>query len=80
MTTFKTNGVCSKAIHFDTENGVVKSVDFEGGCAGNTNGISSLVVGMPIDDVIKKLSGIQCGARGTSCPDQLARALSDARR
>ena len=68
-------GVCSRQILFDIEDNVIKSVQFVGGCAGNTKGISALVEGMDVDDVIDRLSGIPCGPRPTSCPDQLARAL-----
>ena len=73
--TYKTNGVCSRSIHIEVEEGIVKKVRFEGGCNGNTKGISALVEGMEINDVIDRLEGIKCGFRGTSCPDQLAQAL-----
>lgn len=72
---YKTNGVCARQIIFDVEDGIVSDVKFLGGCNGNTNGISALVEGMKIEDVIKKLSGIKCGFKNTSCPDQLAKAL-----
>ncbi|MBE6740641.1 MAG: TIGR03905 family TSCPD domain-containing protein [Ruminococcaceae bacterium] len=72
---YKTRGVCSRNIYIDVEGDVVKSVRFDGGCNGNTKGISSLVEGMKVDDVIEKLSGIRCGFKDTSCPDQLAEAL-----
>lgn len=74
---YKTSGVCSSEITFDIEEEtkVVKSLHFEGGCSGNAGGISRLVVGMPIDEVIQKLEGITCGYKTTSCPDQLAIAL-----
>ncbi len=72
---YKTKGTCSQAINVEAENGVITFVQFTGGCAGNTEGISKLVVGMKIDDVIQKLEGTPCGMRPTSCPDQLARAL-----
>lgn len=72
---YKTKGVCCREIHFDIENDIIKKVTFIGGCAGNTAGISSLVKGMHIDDVIEKLKGIDCNFKGTSCPDQLANAL-----
>mgnify|MGYP002517605756 FL=1 len=72
---YKTNGVCSRNILIDVEDGIVKSVRFEGGCNGNTKGISALVVGMKVEEVIKRLEGIRCGFKGTSCPDQLAQAL-----
>lgn len=68
-------GVCSRKIDIETEGDIIKSVRFTGGCNGNLQGISSLVVGQKIDDVIKRLEGIQCGMKNTSCPDQLAQAL-----
>ena len=74
---FKTSGVCSRAINFDVEDGIVKNVKFMGGCNGNTQGVAALVEGMPIDEVIARLEGIKCGPRPTSCPDQLARALKE---
>lgn len=73
--TYKTKGVCSRAINIDIEDGIVKDVRFEGGCSGNTQGVGMLVKGMKIDDVIQRLEGIKCGFKGTSCPDQLAEAL-----
>jgi len=72
---FKTSGVCSRNISIEIEDGVVKSVDFLGGCDGNLTGISTLVKGMKVEDVIEKLKGIDCMGKGTSCPDQLAKAL-----
>ena len=75
--TYKTNGVCSSTIQIEVENDIVQSVKYVGGCNGNLKGISALVVGMSIDDVIEKLSGIRCGFKSTSCPDQLARALKE---
>lgn len=72
---YKTKGVCSRLINIDVENGIVKKVKFDGGCNGNTKGISALVEGMPVDEVINRLEGIKCGFRDTSCPDQLAKAL-----
>lgn len=72
---YTTSGTCSREIHFDVEDNKLVNVSFLGGCNGNLKGISSLVEGMDIDDVIKKVEGIKCGARPTSCPDQLARAL-----
>ena len=74
---YKPNGVCSREIHYEVENGVVNEVKFVGGCAGNAIGIARLVKGMNVDDAIKKLEGIKCGAKGTSCPDQLAQALKN---
>lgn len=72
---YKTNGVCSRTILIDVEDGIVKNVKFIGGCSGNTQGISALVKDMPVDEVIKRLEGIKCGFKSTSCPDQLAKAL-----
>ncbi len=72
---YKPNGVCSVNISFDIDNGIVKNVAFTRGCSGNTQGIARLVEGMKVDDVISRLKGTQCGAKGTSCPDQLATAL-----
>ncbi len=68
-------GVCTRQITFETENGIVKNVKFYGGCNGNTQGISSLVEGMEINDVIRRLKGTDCNGKRTSCPDQLAAAL-----
>ncbi len=73
--TYKTSGVCSRNIIIDIEDDIVKKVKFQGGCAGNTQGIAALVEGMKIEDVIKRLEGIRCGFKSTSCPDQLAKAL-----
>jgi len=68
-------GVCSRLIEIDVEDDVIKSCRFIGGCHGNTQGISALVKGMDVNEAIAKLDGIDCGGRGTSCPDQLAKAL-----
>lgn len=76
--TYKTKGVCSKEIHFELEGDTIKSVEFIGGCAGNTAGIAKLVCGMKVNDVITRLEGTKCGFRSTSCPDQLAKALREA--
>lgn len=73
---YKTQGTCASAIEYEVADGVVTSVKFKGGCNGNTQGIENLVKGMKVEDVINKLSGIRCGFRATSCPDQLAKALS----
>ena len=72
---YPTKGVCSQAIAIELEGDIVKSVQFVGGCSGNTQGISMLVRGMKVEDVISRLGGISCGGKGTSCPDQLAKAL-----
>ena len=77
--TYKTSGTCSREIHFEVENGKVKNVRFVGGCNGNLQGIGALVEGMNVDDVIARIDGISCGGRPTSCPDQLARALKQAK-
>lgn len=74
---YKTKGVCSQEIHIEVEGDTVKSVQFVGGCQGNTTGVSALVTGMKVSDVIDRLKGIDCRGRGTSCPDQLARALEE---
>ena len=73
---YNTQGTCSRQIIIDVDdNNIIEQVTFIGGCNGNTKGISSLVKGMKLDEVITKLQGIQCGFRPTSCPDQLATAL-----
>lgn len=68
-------GVCSRKMIFDIENGVVEDLRVEGGCSGNLQGISSLVKGLPVDEIIDRLSGIRCGSKSTSCPAQIAEAL-----
>ncbi|WP_297329462.1 TIGR03905 family TSCPD domain-containing protein [uncultured Bacteroides sp.] len=73
--TYKTQGTCSSHIELDVEDGIVKEVAFWGGCNGNLQGISRLVKGMPVKEVIARLEGIRCGGRPTSCPDQLCKAL-----
>ena len=75
---FKTSGTCSQRILFDIEDGIVKNVQFLGGCNGNLQGIGRLVEGMDVHEVIRRIEGIHCGAKTTSCPDQLARALKEA--
>jgi len=72
---YKTHGVCSQEINFEVEDNKLVQVQFVGGCSGNTQGVSRLVEGMDVDEAIKRLEGIQCGFRPTSCPDQLAQAL-----
>ena len=76
---YKTRDTCSQMIDIELDGKTVKEVKFYGGCMGNLTGISSLVKGMDIDAVINKLSGIRCGFKPTSCPDQLAKALSEIR-
>ena len=78
MYTYRTNGVCSMAINFDIDDDKVKSVEFIGGCSGNTQGVARLVEGMPVEEAIKRLEGIKCVNKPTSCPDQLATALKKA--
>ncbi len=75
--TYKTQGTCSRQIDIDIENGVIVDAEFTGGCSGNTQGVAALVVGMTVEEAIKRLRGIHCGPRPTSCPDQLARALEE---
>lgn len=72
---YKTQGTCSTAINFEVKDGIIESVQFVGGCNGNTQGISALVKGMTVEEAIKRLKGIKCGFKSTSCPDQLAKAL-----
>lgn len=72
---YKTRGTCSSQINIEVEGDTVKKVQFVGGCHGNTQGVSKLVEGMKVEDVINKLEGIDCKGKGTSCPDQLAKAL-----
>lgn len=72
---FQTRGVCSNAIDFDVVDNKVTNVRFQGGCSGNTQGVAALVEGMNIDEAIKRMKGIKCGFKPTSCPDQLATAL-----
>lgn len=73
--TYTPQGVCSRQFEFDVENGIVNSVRITGGCHGNLQGIASLLRGMSVDEVISRLSGIKCGMKPTSCPDQIAKAL-----
>lgn len=80
MFTYKTRGVCSRAIQIELDGDIIKSVRFDGGCSGNTQGVASLVVGRKADEVIGLLENIDCNGRGTSCPAQLAAALKQALR
>ena len=75
MNTYNTRGTCCRAIQYEINDGIVTECYFVGGCMGNTQGVAALVKGMRVEDAVARLKGIQCGARGTSCPDQLARAL-----
>lgn len=71
-------GTCSRQIDIEIEDGIVRRVSFTGGCHGNTRGVAALVRGMEVGEVIRRLEGIDCNHKGTSCPDQLARALKSA--
>lgn len=73
--TYKTQGVCSQLIDIEVKDGIIESVQFTGGCNGNTQGVAALVKGMKVEEAIRRLKGIRCGFRSTSCPDQLATAL-----
>ena len=75
---YKTKGTCSQRSIFEIVDGKVTNVQFLGGCNGNLQGISKLVEGMNVDDVIERIEGIHCGMKPTSCPDQLAKALKQA--
>ncbi|MDR1674829.1 MAG: TIGR03905 family TSCPD domain-containing protein [Oscillospiraceae bacterium] len=74
---YKTQGVCPDQINIEVQNGIVKEVQFRGGCNGNSKGVAELVKGMKVQDVISKLEDIRCGSRATSCPAQLAKALKE---
>lgn len=75
MSSYTTHGVCSRKINFSVKDGIVEKVEFLSGCSGNLEGIGRLVEGMPVEEVIRRLEGIDCDGKGTSCPDQLAKAL-----
>lgn len=75
--TYTPRGVCSRQINLEVENGIVTKLEVIGGCNGNLQGISKLVQGMKVEEVIKRLKGIDCNSKGTSCPDQIARALEE---
>ena len=77
--TYKTQGVCAREIEIEVVDDIVKSVKYIGGCSGNTQGVAALVKGMSVDQAIERLSGIKCGPKQTSCPDQLAEALRQAK-
>lgn len=76
---YQTKGTCSKEIRLDVENGVIRSVEFVLGCPGFTQALSRILAGMRVEDAIARLDGIQCLDKGTSCPDQLAKALKQYR-
>ena len=75
MEKYPVSGVCSRAVSFEIENDIITKAEFEGGCHGNTQGVARLVEGMNVHEAIRRLKGIRCGYKDTSCPDQLARAL-----
>ena len=75
---YRPQGVCARGITFDIEDGIVRNVKFEGGCSGNTQGVAALAEGMEATEAIRRLNGIRCGFKPTSCPDQLAKALEAA--
>lgn len=75
--TYQTHGVCSKQIDIEIENEIIVKVVYHGGCSGNTQGVAALVRGMKVTDAIERLSGIRCGFKSTSCPDQLSNALRE---
>lgn len=77
--TYLTNGTCSRQIDIELDGEIIKSIQFHGGCNGNANGISALTRGMSIDHVIEVFEGVRCGMKRTSCPDQLAQALKEAK-
>ena len=76
--TYQTHGVCSRAIDITLDDShVIREVTFHGGCSGHTQGVAALIVGMTAEEAVKRLSGIKCGFKSTSCPDQLATALQE---
>ena len=75
--TYIPRGVCSRKIDIEIEDGIIISAKYTGGCAGNTQGVAALIAGMSVDEAINRLSGIRCGFKPTSCPDQLATALKE---
>ena len=75
---YRTKEVCSRMIKLELDGDTIRSVEFVGGCSGNTQGVARLVEGMKVDDAIARIEGIKCGPRPTSCPDQLAQALRQA--
>ncbi len=77
MNSYIPSGVCARKINFEVEDGIVKKIEFIGGCDGNLKGVSNLCIGMKAEDVIEKLKGIHCGRKNTSCPDQLSLALKE---
>lgn len=76
--TYQPRGVCSQRMTVELDNGIIRDVRVEGGCNGNLQGISRLVIGMPATEAIEKMKGIRCGGKPSSCPDQLSIALEQA--
>ena len=76
--TYRPKGVCSRLMRVEGENGIIRKVEVQGGCSGNLQGISRLLVGMPVQQAIERMEGVRCGSKPTSCPDQLAKALRQA--
>ena len=76
--TYTPRGVCSRKMKVDVEDGVIRSVEIQGGCSGNLQGISRLIQGMPVEEAIRRMEGVKCGFKDTSCPDQLSIALKEA--
>lgn len=78
MITYRPKGVCSRLMRVEVEDGIIRQVEVQGGCSGNLQGISRLLVGMPVQQAIERMEGVRCGGKPTSCPDQLAKALRQA--
>ncbi len=76
--TYRPKGVCSRLMRVEVEDGIIRQVEVQGGCNGNLQGISRLLVGMPVQQAIERMEGVRCGGKPTSCPDQLAKALRQA--
>lgn len=76
--TYRPRGVCSQLFTIEVEDGIIQSIKILGGCAGNTQGLCALLKGMPVEEAIRRIEGIRCGMRSTSCPDQVAQALKKA--
>lgn len=76
--TYRPKGVCSRLMRVEVEDGIIRQVEVQGGCSGNLQGISRLLVGMPAQQAIERMEGVRCGGKPTSCPDQLAKALRQA--
>lgn len=76
--TYRPKGVCSRLMRVEVEDGIIRQVEVQGGCSGNLQGISRLLVGMPVQQAIERMEGVRCGGKPTSCPDQLAKAQRQA--